>query len=119
MFAGLALLPPGVIEPPPGPWTPIVIGCLLALGLLCSGVAYLLYFRLIRDIGPTRTSTLTFLLPAFGIVWGVVLLGETVTLPMLAGALLIVAGTAAVLRPSRQALDLQAGTRRTRHPSNG
>lgn len=100
LFASLALLPPAVLLPPPGPITPIVVACLLALALLCSGVAYLLYFRLIKDIGPTRTSTLTFLLPAFGVVWGTLLLGETVTLPMLAGAILIVSGTAAVLRPA-------------------
>lgn len=100
MFAGLALLPPAAMFPPPGPWTPIVIACLLALALLCSAVAYLLYYRLIGDIGPTRTSTLTFLLPAFGIVWGAVLLDETITVTMLAGAALIVGGTAAVLRPA-------------------
>lgn len=100
VFAGLALLPPAAIFPPAGPWTPTVVACLLALALLCSAVAYLLYFRLIGDIGPTRTSTLTFMLPAFGIVWGAVLLDETITAPMLAGAVLIVAGTAAVLRPS-------------------
>ncbi len=99
VFAGLALLPPAAIFPPTGPWTLLVVACLLALALLCSAVAYLLYFRLIGDIGPTRTSTLTFLLPAFGIVWGVVLLDETITATMLAGALLIVCGTAAVLRP--------------------
>jgi drug/metabolite transporter (DMT)-like permease len=99
IFAGLVLLPPATLFPPPGPFTPVVGASLAGLALLCSGVAYLLYFRLIRDIGPTRTATLTFLLPAFGIVWGVLLLGESVTLTMLAGAALIVAGTAAVLRP--------------------
>lgn len=101
LFASLALLPPAMFLPPAGPITPIVVACLLALALLCSGVAYVLYFRLIRDIGPTRTSTLTFLLPAFGIVWGTLLLDETVTVPMLAGAILILSGTAAVLRPAR------------------
>ena len=65
-------------------------------------MAYLLYYRLIRDIGPTRTATLTFMLPAFGIVWGWLLLGEAITLTMLAGTALIVAGTAAVLRPARR-----------------
>jgi drug/metabolite transporter (DMT)-like permease len=43
--------------------------------------------------------TVTFLMPAFGMLWGVLFLGETVTLAMLAGAALVVAGTAAVLRP--------------------
>lgn len=46
--------------------------------------------------------TVTFLMPAFGMLWAHLLLDETITLPMLAGAALIVAGTAAVLRP-RQA----------------
>lgn len=99
VFAGLVLLPPAALFPPPGPFTPLVAACLAGLALLCSAVAYLLYFRLIRDVGPTRTATLTFLLPAFGIVWGALLLGESITLPMLAGAALIVGGTAAVLRP--------------------
>ena len=99
LFAGLVLIPPGAIVQPPGPITFVVIANLAGLAILCSGVAYLLYYRLIRDIGPTRTATLTFLLPAFGIVWGWLLLGESVTLTMLAGTALIVGGTAAVLRP--------------------
>ncbi len=104
VFAGLVLLPPGAMLPPTGPWTPTVVASLLALALLCSAVAYLLYFRLIGDIGPTRTSTLTFMLPAFGIVWGALLLGETITTTMLLGAALIVGGSAAVLRPAKPLL---------------
>jgi drug/metabolite transporter (DMT)-like permease len=67
---------------------------------VCSGVAYLLYYRLIADVGPTRAMTVTFLMPAFGLIWSVAFLAETVTLAMIAGAALIVAGTAAVLRPA-------------------
>ena len=70
---------------------------MLALALVCSGIAYLLYFRLIANVGPTRAMTVTFLLPALGMMWGALFLDETVTLPMLAGALLIIAGTAALL----------------------
>ena len=68
--------------------------------LRCSGsaVAYMLYFRLIADVGPTRAMTVTFLMPAFGMLWGWLFLDETITLPMLAGTALIVAGTAAVVR---------------------
>ena len=68
------------------------------LALLCSTVAYVLYFRLIADIGPTRAMTVTFLMPAFGMLWGYLFLDETITLPMLAGAAMIVAGTAGVVR---------------------
>ena len=80
-----------------------MVANLLALALLCSGVAYLLYYRLIRDVGPTRAMTVTFLMPALGMLWGVLFLGETVNATMFAGAALVVGGTAAVLRPPRPA----------------
>jgi drug/metabolite transporter (DMT)-like permease len=100
LFAGLELLPAVPFAPAPGPITPLIVANMLALSLVCSGVAYLLYFRLIANVGPTRATTVTFLLPALGMMWGVLFLDETVTPPMLAGALLIIGGTAAVLRQS-------------------
>jgi drug/metabolite transporter (DMT)-like permease len=103
LFAGAAMLPIALPFPIPGPITPWALTNLAALALVCSAVAYLLYFRLIRDIGPTRAMTVTFLMPALGMLWGVVFLDETVTAPMLAGAALVVAGTVAVLRPPRAA----------------
>jgi drug/metabolite transporter (DMT)-like permease len=66
----------------------------LALGILCSGIAYLLYFRLIAD--PAPALTVTFLVPIFGILWGHLLLGEPVGLDTLFGALVVIAGTALV-----------------------
>jgi drug/metabolite transporter (DMT)-like permease len=68
------------------------------LALLCSALAYLLYYRLIADIGPTRALTVTFLIPLFGMLWGALILGETITWPMVAGCLLVLAGTGFVLR---------------------
>jgi drug/metabolite transporter (DMT)-like permease len=102
LLGGLALLPLAAFAPIHGAITAIVAVNVLLLALICSAVAYLLYFRLIADVGPTRAMTVTFLMPAFGMLWAHLLLDETITLPMLAGAALIVAGTAAVLRP-RQA----------------
>lgn len=99
--AGVAMLPIALAFPLPGPVTATVVANLAALGLLCSALAYLLYFRLIRDIGPTRAMTVTFLMPALGMLWGVLFLGESVTPAMLAGAALVVAGTVAVLVPPR------------------
>lgn len=75
-----------------------VISALLAIGLLCSGVAYMLYFRLMRDVGPTRALTVTYIIPVFGILWAALFLGESITPGMLLGALLVVAGTVLVLR---------------------
>jgi drug/metabolite transporter (DMT)-like permease len=97
LFAALVLLPLAVPSQVEGPITPLAVGNLLALALICSGVAYILYFRLIRDIGPTRALTVTFLMPAFGMIWGAWLLGEAITPGMIAGAALILVGTVAVL----------------------
>lgn len=68
----------------------------VALGVLCSGVAYLLYFRLVEDIGATSTLTVTFLIPVFGILWGTLFLGETVGWHTAAGCLIVLTGTALV-----------------------
>lgn len=101
LAAGVAMLPLAAPTTMPGPITGATVANLAALALVCSAVAYILYYGLIRDIGPTRAATVTFLMPALGMLWGVLFLGESVTAPMIGGALLVVAGTAAVLRPAR------------------
>lgn len=65
----------------------------LALGVLCTGVAYILYFRLIERAGPARALSVTFAIPVFALLYGVILLGEVVTPWMLLCGLVIVAGT--------------------------
>ncbi|MFQ2777258.1 DMT family transporter [Aeromonas caviae] len=65
---------PAVDWAQPGVWASV-----LAVGFLCTAFAYLLYFRLIADIGPLRSLTVTFLIPPFGILWGYLVLGETLT----------------------------------------
>lgn len=66
---------------------------LLALALVCTGWAYVLFYRLIDRIGPSRAMTVTFLIPAFGMLWSALFLDETITPPMLMSTLAIVAGT--------------------------
>jgi drug/metabolite transporter (DMT)-like permease len=102
LFAGLALLPVVLLAPlpPATAFTPTIVANIAGFALLCSALAYLLYFRLIADVGPARAMTVTFLLPLFGMLWGVLILGETVTGPMLAGCALVLAGTGLVLRPT-------------------
>ena len=68
----------------------------LALGVVCSGVAYLLFFRLIADVGATPALTVTFLVPVFGVFWGHFLLGEPVGWNTVAGACVVILGTALV-----------------------
>jgi drug/metabolite transporter (DMT)-like permease len=73
---------------------------MLALGLLCTSLAYVLYFRLIADIGPLRALTVTFLIPLFGVLWGWLLLDETLSLAHAFGGGLIGLALWLVLRPA-------------------
>jgi drug/metabolite transporter (DMT)-like permease len=69
-------------------------GALLALGVVCTGIAYVVYFRLIERAGPARALTVTFLIPVFAIVYGVLLLGEQITPWMLGCGAVVLLGTA-------------------------
>ena len=71
---------------------------LVAVGVVCSGLAYLPFFTLVRDIGPSRTLTVGLAVPVLGVLWGWLLLDEAVTAGMLAGAALVVVALALVLR---------------------
>ena len=98
-LAAAALLVPFVAAAPPTAVPPsLAMGAILALGLLCGSVAYVLYFRLIADIGPAGALTVTYLIPLFGVLWGALFLGEAVSLSMLAGGALVIIGTILVLR---------------------
>ena len=70
--------------------------CALALTVLSTALAYLLYFRLIENVGPTKTLTVTFLIPVFGLLFGVLLLGEPVGVGTLVGFGTILYGVALV-----------------------
>ena len=62
------------------------------LGVLCTGIAVVFYYRLIARIGAPRTATVTYLIPLFGVIWAWLLLGERVTLSMVLAGALILAG---------------------------
>jgi drug/metabolite transporter (DMT)-like permease len=97
LTGGLLLLPLLAIAPP-GNATSGVAGAMLALGIVCGALAYILYFRLIADIGATGALTVTYLIPLFGILWGALALGEALTAARVLGALVVTVGTALVLR---------------------
>lgn len=65
-----------------------------ALAVLCTGLAYILYFRLIRNVGPANAIAVTFLIPAFAVLWGALLLDEIPTPVMFGGCAVILLGTA-------------------------
>jgi drug/metabolite transporter (DMT)-like permease len=73
-----------------------VLVSILALGVGSTGLAYILYFQLIANVGATRTLMVTYLVPAFGLLYGALLLGEVITWQKVAGLALILAGVAGV-----------------------
>lgn len=101
LAAGIALLPGMAFIPGPIAFTPIFTFSLLGLGLACSGLAYLLYYRLMSDVGPTRALTVTFLVPVFGVFWGAMFLHESITAVTVAGGAIILAGTYLTVSASR------------------
>jgi drug/metabolite transporter (DMT)-like permease len=97
-LTGGLLLSPLLAIAPPGNITPGIAAALLALGMVCGALAYILYFRLIADIGATGALTVTYLIPFFGVLWGSLALGEALTAMRVLGALIVTAGTLLVLR---------------------
>ncbi len=92
--ATIVLLPLAVIYWPAAPISLHAWGAVIALGVACTGVAYMLFFHLIAVVGPARTITVTFVIPIFGILWGALFLGESVSPGMLEGCAVILVGTA-------------------------
>ena len=81
-------------------------GAVLLMGAFSSALAYVLYFRLIAAVGAVTAATVTFLIPAFAVLWGALLLGEQVTTAMVIGGAVILVGTALAIgllpRPAPQ-----------------
>lgn len=92
--AALALAPLAVWFWPGHAVSPKAWLAVAMLGVLCTGVAYVLYFRLIERAGPARALSVTFGIPVFAVLYGVLLLGEVVTPWMLGCGAIVVLGTA-------------------------
>ena len=93
-FAALLLLVPALYLWPTHAPAPRAWAAVTALAVLSTGVAYILYFRLIAHVGASNAIAVTFLIPVFGVVWGWFFLAENVTLAMGLGCVVIVIGTA-------------------------
>lgn len=81
---------------------------LVALILLSTSFAYLIYFYLLSNVGPTRTASVTFLVPIFGTVWGIIFLNEPFNISMLVGMLIILLSVGLVIGvsfPKRQVVE--------------
>ena len=93
-FAALMLAAPGVALWPARPVPATIWAAVLALGILCTGVAYVMYFRLVLRVGAAHAASVTFLIPVFGMLWGALFLHESVHPSMIVGSAVILAGTA-------------------------
>ncbi len=90
-----------VISQPPASWGGWDVWLsLLGLGLVCTALAYIVYFRLLSSVGPVRSMTTTFLIPPFGVLWGALLLGEPLSMAHVYGGVLIAAALWLVLKPA-------------------
>jgi drug/metabolite transporter (DMT)-like permease len=90
-----------VISQPPESWGGWSVWLsLLGLGLVCTALAYIIYFRLLSSVGPVKSMTTTFLIPPFGVLWGALLLDEPLSMAHIYGGVLIAAALWLVLKPS-------------------
>lgn len=92
--AAIVMLPGLFIYWPDNPipmesWLSVVV-----LGVASTGMAYILYFRLIKNAGPANAISVTFLVPVFAVIWGRIFLSETLTNSMLLACIVILLGTA-------------------------
>jgi len=102
LSASLLLLPFAIATWPTHPLTLRSWVSAVLLGVLCTGFAYVLYYRLIHRIGAPRATSVTYLVPLFGVVWAWIVLGEPVTVTMAISGALILGGVAlAQSRPAR------------------
>ncbi|MEP7029766.1 MAG: EamA family transporter, partial [Pseudolabrys sp.] len=79
------------------------IGATFVLSILCTGVALLVYFRLVRTIGSMGVASQSYLRAGIGVILGMIFLGETLPLPVAAGIAAAIAGVALIIMPARAA----------------
>lgn len=115
--ATLLLAVPGLLFWPSVPPSGAAWLAVTALGVGCTGLAYVLFFRLISKIGAARTMTVVFMVPLFGVLWGSLFLGERIDGWIAGTGLTILAGTslaAGIARPRIRRPEAPVATRETR-----
>lgn len=101
LSASILLAIPAVLTLPTEMPSSKAILALLALILLSTSFAYLLYFFLLRNVGPTRTASVTFLVPVFGSIWGILFLKDPFNVGMLVGMAIILMSVGLVMGARR------------------
>jgi drug/metabolite transporter (DMT)-like permease len=94
LCGAVMILPFAVMTWPSAPIPAVSWLCAVLLGVMCTGIAFVIYYRLIHRIGAPRAATVTYLVPLFGVLWAWLALGEPVTVTMALAGLLILGGVA-------------------------
>jgi len=92
--ATLVLLPISFFFMPTQLPSSAAIMSVLLLGIICTGVAYIIFFHLIANLGPSRAISVTYLIPTFGLFWGSVFLDEIISSSMIVGCGFVLTGVA-------------------------
>jgi drug/metabolite transporter (DMT)-like permease len=92
--ASLLILPLAIYSWPTNPIPAVSWASAILLGVMCTGIAFTVYYRLINRVGGPRAATVTYLVPLFGVVWAWLALGEPLTAKMAIAAALILGGVA-------------------------
>lgn len=92
LFAAILLLPFAIYtHPVQMPELPVILA-VLGLGIISTGIAWLIYFHLIKNVGASKTVTVTYLIPVFGILWGSLFLGESLSFNTIIGLVVVFLG---------------------------
>lgn len=97
LMAAATLAPFALVAHPPHTPPPAAWASVAGLAIVSTAFAFILYYRLIADVGPVKAITVTLLVPVFGMVWGVIFLGEPLTMGRVAGCAIILAGCSLIL----------------------
>ena len=92
LMAGAILMPFALLNWPTQAPSFVSWCSVFAVAIISTALAYLIFFHLIREIGPAKTVSVTLVIPIFGILWGVLFLDETITFSVVAGTLTILIG---------------------------
>ncbi len=94
LAAAVVLLPGAIALWPDGPISVRAWAAVITMGVASTGFAYIIYFRLIANVGPASAITVTYLVPGFAVFWGAVVIDEKLTATMVIGCAIILFGTA-------------------------
>jgi drug/metabolite transporter (DMT)-like permease len=97
-LVAIVYVPIAALQLPPTLPSPTVVVSIVVLAVVCTAAAFLIFAALIEEIGPVRATVITYINPAVAAVLGVLVLRETLTLPMVIGFVLVIVGSALATR---------------------